>query len=107
MHRQEYKRRSMGFSFGGFGTASTASSLTNNRHKDRRSLNYDIQPSQRVHVRNASLSPSAHDLLIYQSLNVSSGSLSSSVSISDQSASTDCVEEYIGDVPFAGEIKAI
>lgn len=36
------------------------------------------------------------------SLGASSGSLSSSVSLSDRSASTDCVEEFVGDVPFAG-----
>lgn len=36
-------------------------------------------------------------------LYASSGSLSSSVSLSDRSASTDCVEEFIGDMPFAGE----
>jgi ankyrin repeat and SAM domain-containing protein 1 len=36
-------------------------------------------------------------------LGASNGSLSSSVSLSDRSASTDCVEEFIGDVPFAGE----
>lgn len=39
------------------------------------------------------------------SLAASSGSLSSSVSLSDRSASTDCVEEYFGDVPFAGLFK--
>ncbi|KAG4073307.1 hypothetical protein HA402_002652 [Bradysia odoriphaga] len=37
-------------------------------------------------------------------LYASSGSLSSSVSLSDRSASTDCVEEFIGDMPFAGEL---
>lgn len=38
----------------------------------------------------------------------SSGSLSSSVSLSDKSVSTDNnqVEEFIGDVPFAGEWPA-
>jgi len=36
------------------------------------------------------------------SLNASSGSLSS-VSLSDKSMSTDNVEEYFGDVPFAGK----
>jgi hypothetical protein len=36
-------------------------------------------------------------------LGASNGSLSSSVSLSDRSASTDCVEEFIGDAPFAGE----
>ncbi|XP_017484634.1 PREDICTED: ankyrin repeat and SAM domain-containing protein 1A [Rhagoletis zephyria] len=35
----------------------------------------------------------------------SSGSLSSSVSLSDQSISTDCVEEFVGDAPFAGLFK--
>lgn len=39
------------------------------------------------------------------SLNASSASLSSSFSISDRSVSTDCVEEFIGDVPFAGLLK--
>jgi len=32
----------------------------------------------------------------------SSGSLSSSVSVSDRSGSTDCVDELIEDIPFAG-----
>ena len=36
------------------------------------------------------------------SLDASSGSLSS-VSLSDKSMSTDNVEEYFGDVPFAGK----
>ncbi|CAD6991567.1 unnamed protein product [Ceratitis capitata] len=35
----------------------------------------------------------------------SSGSLSSSVSLSDHSLSTDCVEEFISDAPFAGLFK--
>ncbi|XP_037955613.1 ankyrin repeat and sterile alpha motif domain-containing protein 1B-like [Teleopsis dalmanni] len=35
----------------------------------------------------------------------SSGSLSSSVSLSDHSVSTDCVEEFVGDNPFAGLFK--
>ena len=35
----------------------------------------------------------------------SSGSLSSSVSLSDHSISTDCVEEFVGDAPFAGLFK--
>lgn len=39
------------------------------------------------------------------SLGASSASLSSSISLSDRSVSTDCVEEYIGDVPFAGLLK--
>jgi hypothetical protein len=43
------------------------------------------------------------DLLLFSSLGASSGSLSSSISISDRSISTDYVEEYIGDVPFAGK----
>lgn len=49
-----------------------------------------------------SLSPCSSDMLISHghSLNASSGSLSSSMS--ERSASTDCVEEYIGDAPFAG-----
>lgn len=45
------------------------------------------------------------DLLQFQpagSLDASSGSLSS-VSLSDKSMSTDNVEEYFGDVPFAGK----
>ncbi len=37
-----------------------------------------------------------------QYLGASSGSLSSSISLS---SSTDCVEEYHGDVPFAGKIN--
>ncbi|KAK6625910.1 hypothetical protein RUM43_006209 [Polyplax serrata] len=44
------------------------------------------------------------ELLLYQVSLDSSGSFSSSVSLSDKSVSTDNnVEEYIGDVPFAGE----
>lgn len=44
------------------------------------------------------------ELLQFQpgSLDASSGSLSS-VSLSDKSMSTDNVEEYFGDVPFAGK----
>lgn len=38
-----------------------------------------------------------------KSLGASSGSLSSSISMSDRSCSTDCVEEYINDLPFAGK----
>lgn len=36
----------------------------------------------------------------------SNGSLSSSISLSDKSVSTDnnTVEEYVGDVPFAGKL---
>lgn len=91
----------MGFSFG----SCSSSGTIDYRNRNRRSLIYDIQHTQHnVQARNTSLSPSSPDLLIYQSLNVSSGSLSSSVSLSDRSASTDCVEEYIGDVPFAGKI---
>lgn len=38
----------------------------------------------------------------------SSGSLSSSISLSDKSVSTDNnVEEFVGDVPFAGKITFI
>ncbi|KAJ9588271.1 hypothetical protein L9F63_018359, partial [Diploptera punctata] len=43
------------------------------------------------------------DLLLFPSLDASSGSLSSSVSLSDKSVSTDNnVEEFFGDAPFAG-----
>ncbi|XP_066998734.2 ankyrin repeat and SAM domain-containing protein 1A [Anabrus simplex] len=46
------------------------------------------------------------DLLLFPSLDASSGSLSSSVSLSDKSVSTDNnVEEFLGDVPFAGLFK--
>lgn len=48
------------------------------------------------------------ELLLYQVSLDSSGSFSSSVSLSDKSVSTDNnVEEYIGDVPFAGESSII
>lgn len=40
-----------------------------------------------------------------KSLGASSGSLSSSISMSDRSCSTDCVEEYIADLPFAGKLN--
>lgn len=50
--------------------------------------------------RDSSLSPCSSDIMMSHSLNASSGSLSS---VSDRSASTDCVEEYITDVPFAGK----
>ncbi|KAL0272854.1 UNVERIFIED_CONTAM: hypothetical protein PYX00_005679 [Menopon gallinae] len=44
------------------------------------------------------------ELLIYPMMIDSSGSFSSTVSLSDKSVSTDNnVEEYIGDMPFAGE----
>jgi hypothetical protein len=44
------------------------------------------------------------DLLLFPSLEASSGSLSSSVSLSDKSVSTDNnVEEFFGDAPFAGQ----
>lgn len=52
--------------------------------------------------RDSSLSPCSSDVIMSHSLNASSGSLSS-VSLSDRSESTDCVE-YIADVPFAGKI---
>ncbi|XP_063237458.1 ankyrin repeat and sterile alpha motif domain-containing protein 1B [Bacillus rossius redtenbacheri] len=47
------------------------------------------------------------DLLLFPgSLGASSGSLSSSVSLSDKSVSTDNnVEEFLGDAPFAGLLK--
>lgn len=51
--------------------------------------------------RDSSLSPCSSDFIMSHSLNASSGSLSS-VSLSDRSESTDCVE-YIADVPFAGK----
>lgn len=51
------------------------------------------------------VSPSQNDLLMCKSLNASSGSLSSSVSLSDRSASTDCIEEFIADAPFAGKFS--
>jgi hypothetical protein len=44
------------------------------------------------------------ELLLFPSLDASSGSLSSSVSLSDKSVSTDNnVEEFFGDAPFAGQ----
>jgi hypothetical protein len=44
------------------------------------------------------------DLLLFPSLDASSGSLSSSISLSDKSVSTDNnVEEFFGDAPFAGQ----
>lgn len=52
-------------------------------------------------VIEAGTSPPAQTVLL-QSYDESSGSLSSSVSLSDRSASTDCLEEFIGDAPFAG-----
>ncbi|XP_021942945.1 ankyrin repeat and SAM domain-containing protein 1A-like isoform X2 [Zootermopsis nevadensis] len=46
------------------------------------------------------------ELLLFPSLDASSGSLSSSVSLSDKSVSTDNnVEEFFGDAPFAGLFK--
>jgi hypothetical protein len=46
------------------------------------------------------------DLLLFPSPDASSGSLSSSVSLSDKSVSTDNnVEEFFGDAPFAGQFE--
>lgn len=54
--------------------------------------------------RDNSSSPCSYDIMMSHSLNASSGSLSS---VSDRSASTDCVEEYVTDVPFAGKFCII
>uniref|UniRef100_A0A336MF69 CSON011246 protein n=1 Tax=Culicoides sonorensis TaxID=179676 RepID=A0A336MF69_CULSO len=53
---------------------------------------------QRKYMLETGTSPSD---MFNKSLGASSGSLSSSISISDRSCSTDCVEEYINDMPFA------
>ncbi|XP_063706321.1 ankyrin repeat and sterile alpha motif domain-containing protein 1B [Culicoides brevitarsis] len=57
---------------------------------------------QRKYMLETGTSPSD---FFNKSLGASSGSLSSSVSMSDRSCSTDCVEEYINDMPFAGLFK--
>lgn len=67
-------------------------------------LQHQQRHLQHGNVADTGTSPPAEPLLGQSlSLGASSGSLSSSVSLSDRSASTDCVEEYIGDVPFAGK----
>ncbi|XP_055858077.1 ankyrin repeat and sterile alpha motif domain-containing protein 1B isoform X2 [Episyrphus balteatus] len=53
-------------------------------------------------LEEAGISPQDNNPL---SLCNSSGSISSGVSLSDRSLSTDCVEEYVGDEPFAGLFK--
>lgn len=74
---QEYKRRSMLSSVGG-------------------ETQRECETETEIDPRESSGVPLA-------SLGASSGSLSSSVSLSDRSASTDCVEEFVGDAPFAGQ----
>jgi hypothetical protein len=73
---QEYKRRSLAMSAG-----------------------REFEVTQPV----SASAPSASFMPPSMTLGASNGSLSSSVSLSDRSASTDCVEEFIGDAPFAGE----
>lgn len=81
---QEYKRRSK------------CSNTSNN--------SYDYNNQQQLQTSSGGC---GDNNLIYQSsLGASSASLSSSISLSDdRSISTDCVEEYIGDQPFAGLMK--
>lgn len=64
-------------------------------------LKFSFQEYKRMkYMQEIGRSPSD---MFNKSLGTSSGSLSSSISISDQSYSTDCVEEYISDMPFAGK----
>ncbi|XP_011694160.1 PREDICTED: caskin-2-like [Wasmannia auropunctata] len=72
-----------------------------------RSIHERIRPLSQVYKRRSRdmETETDEDLLQFPtggSLNASSGSLSS-VSLSDKSMSTDNVEEYFGDVPFAGK----
>ncbi|XP_011059467.1 PREDICTED: uncharacterized protein LOC105149028 isoform X2 [Acromyrmex echinatior] len=74
-----------------------------------RSIHERIRPLSQVYKRRSRdmETETDEDLLQFPtggSLNASSGSLSS-VSLSDKSMSTDNVEEYFGDVPFAGLLK--
>ncbi|XP_034939821.1 ankyrin repeat and SAM domain-containing protein 1A-like [Chelonus insularis] len=74
-----------------------------------KSIHERIRPLSQVYKRRSRdmETETDEDLLQFQpsgSLDASSGSLSS-VSLSDKSMSTDNVEEYFGDVPFAGLLK--
>ncbi|XP_071564728.1 ankyrin repeat and SAM domain-containing protein 1A isoform X2 [Temnothorax nylanderi] len=74
-----------------------------------KSIHERIRPLSQVYKRRSRdmETETDEDLLQFPtggSLNASSGSLSS-VSLSDKSMSTDNVEEYFGDVPFAGLLK--
>ncbi|CAL7945106.1 unnamed protein product [Xylocopa violacea] len=74
-----------------------------------KSIHERIRPLSQVYKRRSRdmETETEEDLLQFPaggSLDASSGSLSS-VSLSDKSMSTDNVEEYFGDVPFAGLLK--
>ncbi|XP_044012803.1 ankyrin repeat and SAM domain-containing protein 1A-like isoform X3 [Aphidius gifuensis] len=73
-----------------------------------KSIHERIRPLSQVYKRRSRdmETETEEELLQFQpgSLDASSGSLSS-VSLSDKSMSTDNVEEYFGDVPFAGLLK--
>lgn len=70
------------------------------------SSNYDYAYVQSPTKLNAiSNSTTIYSTIESGAIRGSSGSLSSSVSTSDHSASTDNVEEFVGDAPFAGLIK--
>ncbi|XP_074108399.1 ankyrin repeat and SAM domain-containing protein 1A isoform X11 [Cotesia typhae] len=74
-----------------------------------KSIHERIRPLSQIYKRRSRdmETETEEDLLQFQpsgSLDASSGSLSS-VSLSDKSMSTDNVEEYFGDVPFAGLLK--
>lgn len=108
---QEYRRsialddigKNGNATFGGFPNRSRNQKQYNSYQ--RQSVQQQPQQQQQRnshHFGDTSASPSSSDLLMCHSLNASSGSLSSSVSLSDRSGSTDCVEEFIADVPFAG-----
>lgn len=103
---QEYRRSIALENIGKTGNA-TFGGFPNRSRNQNQYNSYQRQPVQQPqrnshHFGDTSASPSSSDLLMCHSLNASSGSLSSSVSLSDRSASTDCVEEFIADVPFAG-----
>lgn len=88
-------------------TAIYVDSHDRKRSRDQQPYNPYLRTDTYNPKRNSrdSISPSSSDMVICQSLNASSGSLSSSVSLSDRSVSTDCVEEFIGDAPFAGKLN--
>ncbi|CAG5076302.1 Similar to Anks1b: Ankyrin repeat and sterile alpha motif domain-containing protein 1B (Mus musculus) [Cotesia congregata] len=74
-----------------------------------KSIHERIRPLSQIYKRRSRdmETETEEDLLQFQpsgSLDASSGSLSS-VSLSDKSMSNDNVEEYFGDVPFAGLLK--
>lgn len=103
---QEYRRSIALENIGKNGNA-TFGGFPNRSRNQNQYNSYQRQPVQQPqrnshHFGDTNASPSSSDLLMCHSLNASSGSLSSSVSLSDRSASTDCVEEFIADVPFAG-----